>query len=420
MRKILGFALIFLLALTSVVSGIQSYDYYINTVKVKGDYAGNGAIVLERGENVPVEVWVSGINTVDGVRVEASLGDYEYGKVEDISDLFEVSANGRHKITLNLEIPEDIDVADFHTLRVEAYDGRYEDRREYDVEIRESRHKLLVQDVIFRPSNTVEAGRSLRSVIRIENLGNKKEEDIKVTVSIPELGVSGSEIIDELVSEEDDDNDAETSESTSEILVPIPNNAVAKDYEVQVLVEYNRGHDVVRETKMINVIGGSDQGSDDTIVSVDSNSKEIPKGQEVSYKVMFANLGQDRALYSIEVAGTETWASVRTTPSFVNVEPNQAGELFVYLKANENVPNGQQAFTIKVNEGGKSIKEVNLNANLVDNSASSGVLRYGLEIGFVLLVLVLVILGLVVAFRRMGESKNNDRPLDTTEEQTYY
>jgi len=412
--------LIFLLALTSVVSGIQSYDYYINTVKVKGDYAGNGAIVLERGENVPVEVWVSGINTVDGVRVEASLGDYEYGKVEDISDLFEVSANGRHKITLNLEIPEDIDVADFHTLRVEAYDGRYEDRREYDVEIRESRHKLLVQDVIFRPSNTVEAGRSLRSVIRIENLGNKKEEDIKVTVSIPELGVSGSEIIDELVSEEDDDNDAETSESTSEILVPIPNNAVAKDYEVQVLVEYNRGHDVVRETKMINVIGGSDQGSDDTIVSVDSNSKEIPKGQEVSYKVMFANLGQDRALYSIEVAGTETWASVRTTPSFVNVEPNQAGELFVYLKANENVPNGQQAFTIKVNEGGKSIKEVNLNANLVDNSASSGVLRYGLEIGFVLLVLVLVILGLVVAFRRMGESKNNDRPLDTTEEQTYY
>ena len=80
MRKILGIVLAFLLALTSV-SAIQSNDYFIDTVKIKGEYA-YGAIVLERGETVPIEVWVNGINTVDGVRVKASLSGYEFEDVE--------------------------------------------------------------------------------------------------------------------------------------------------------------------------------------------------------------------------------------------------------------------------------------------------------------------------------------------------
>ena len=422
MKKALGLMLVFLLALTSVtsVTGLQSFDYFIDTVEVKGQNAGFGNIVLERGETVPVEVWVRGLNTVDGVRVEASLSGYEHGEVEDVSEPMEISANGLHKITLELEIPEDIEVDDFHTLTVRASDSRAEDVRQYDVQIREPRHKLSVRDVIFRPSTTVEAGRTLRAVVLVENLGDKKEENVKVTVSVPELGVSGSELIEELVPQENDDTDVETSESTNEIRVEIPTDAPQKAYDVNVLVEYNRGHDVVRVTKLIQVTGtGQVVQPTDTIVSVDSTSREIRAGEEVSYKVMFANLGSTRALYSVQVVGAETWASVRTSPSFVNVDPSQAGELFVYLSANENAPEGPKVFTVKVNEGAKTIKEVNLNANVTDGKATDGVLRYALEIGFVVLVLVLIVLGLVVAFRRMS-NEPRAKDLDTTEEQTYY
>lgn len=425
------------LLVASMLVGISavsaSTNFVVDHVEVDDMIAAqNGdSIFVERGQTSVIEVYLSGNGSSDNVRVKAYLGGYEYDDVEALSDIFEVEPGVSYRKVLKLDIPEDLEASDDYTLRVKVYDDDDEIENEYVLRVQEARHGVKIQDVIIRPDTKIEAGRPLFVTVRAENLGSMKEEDLKVTVSIPELGISARDYIDELAASEDsdeneDNEDEEDSLSSNEILLRIPEDAKTGNYELLVKVEYSRGHSVVTQKENVYVSGVAPEeqvtpGTPETVISVDSTSKTVAQDSEVGYKVMLANLGPSAELYSVEVAGEQLFADARVEPSFVTVQPDKTGEFIVYLKAKPDATEGRHSFTVSVKSGNEVLQELSLSADVAKKSIASstqwfgGDVKQAVLIGLVVLVVILIIVGLVVAFSRKGD----DEP-GAGEGQSYY
>ena len=135
---------------------------------------------------------------------------------------------------------------------------------------------------------------------------------------------------------------------------------------------------------------------------------------------MLANLGQDEAIYSLDVAGTQYWADVSLNPGFVRVAPNGAGELNLMLKPKDAATLGDHTFTLKIKENDKTLRDITLTAVVGGKSSTS--FKNVLEIGFAVLITLLVILGLIVAFKKLQErNEGSSEPEPMIENnQSYY
>ena len=429
MKSKLIVAFLFSIVMLLGISAVSAAKFDIDHVEVDDIVAveSGDSVFVERGDESVIEVFVEGNGSSDDVRVKAYIGGYEYDDVEALSGIFEVEAGVDYRKVLKLSIPEDLEASKDYTLRVRVYDDNEETERNYVLRVQEPRHYLNIQDVIIRPDSKIEAGRPLFVTVRVEDLGAKKEEDIKVVVSVPELGISARDYIDELAADEDSDNnedneDEEDSMSSNEILLRIPEDAKTGSYDLDVRVEYNRGHSVVTKTETITVKGSdgelTPEKKSETVVSVDSISKTVAQDSEVGYKIMVANLGSTPALYSVEVSGEQLFGDARVEPSFVTVQPDSTGEFIVYLKAKDDASEGRHSFVAKLKEGNTILQEVSLTADVSEGTVSGlfgGDVKQALVIGVLVLVVILIIVGLVIAFTRKGD----DEP-GAGEGQSYY
>jgi hypothetical protein len=428
--KLMSVVLVLLVGMTGVLAA--SPDYEVARVEVNdkevttGD---NNFIVVDRGETLKVDVWVDGEETgsvKDDVRVRGWVGGYEYGEISQKTELFKVEPDGSYHRTLYIEVPNDIDAdkegnSESYKLHVEVFDRSNEERKEYTFKIDEKRHDLRIQDVIFRPGLNVESGEILFSTVRVENMGDKKEEDIQVRVSIPELGVVARDYVDELVPEDNNIEDEESSDDV-DLFFRVPKSAESKDYNVNVELIYNRGHTTLSENYLIHVDGESALGVGESVISVDSIAKSVAQDSSVVYKVMIANFGNSKAVYSAEVLGAGVWGTASVEPGFTSVNAGETGELLIRVAPNTGVE-GSQSFTVKVKANGETLKEINLAANVEAASSDLGNVKRGLEVGFAVLAILLVILGLIIAFNKLKSDEGEDEELgegETSAGQTYY
>jgi len=427
------FGLFLVLVISMIVYANAAHALTIQEVKVDGvELASDSQIVhADRGETVDVTVQLKGGSTdEESVRVKAWIGGYKYDEVEDVSSQFKVLADTVYVKNLELEIPEDIDSTEDYTLHVEAY-GPLGDEVEYDslvftLRVTPVQDLLNIQDVVFNPGLYVDAGNPLYAKVRLENTGDNKQEDIRVSLNIPALGISVRDYVDELVSEEtcdisDCDDDEETSATSNELMLKIPENTKEGTYELQVLVEYDRLHESVQKTYLLNVKGKElvDETSQiNRIVSVDTATKEIDQGKGVIYRFTLANLGSSTETYTVETSGLDTWATSRVDPALVTVASDNTGELFVYISANEDAVAGLHMFSVKVKSGDTTVKEFNLGADVKEVAKAS---KFGLAsilwIVFAVLVIVVAVLGVILLVKRSRED-NAEEP--STEAQTYY
>jgi hypothetical protein len=379
-------------------------------------------VYLERGESVDVEVVFTSDIDLNDARVKAWVGGYEYKDVEDKSETKDIQAGLKYKEVLTFDLPEDMDASEVYTLNVQIYDKTHSYEYNYNLKIEEERHKLNILDVIIRPTNKVVAGNAIFGNIRVENIGDKKEEDIKVVFSIPDLGVTQVTYIDELAAHEIDNEDEEDSMSSDDVYLQIPIDATSGIYNLNVDVYYNRGHNKISKTYQLEVIGSiSTVLAEKTLLSIDADVKDVAQGAEIVYKIMLANLGDEAQTYSLEVTGEKLWGSSRVDPGFVNIPKDSTGEIYLYLKADENADLGKQMFTIKVKSGNFVVTEKNLFANIVESVTKYDALKKALIIGFSVLIIILIILGLIIAFNKMREGEEEPGEIPTSAEgQAYY
>lgn len=434
-NKMLSFLTIMLLVIPAAVMAVIVQPTFTSEVKVNGHLMSVGIDTLEmvRGDSLELDLAVKASEDVPNVRWRAWIGGYEADVIEVRSEMFDLNydeVNQReitnlHTLTLNL--PADMDASEDYTLHVELMNSDVEDSWPIDLLVTRDRHRVDVQDVLVSPSTSVNAGDSVFVTVRLENMGDRKEEDLKVTVNA--FGQSTSTYVNELAAYETPNEDEESSDSSNALLVRVPKDAQTGNYNLNVEVSYNRGRDTVTATKVIQVAGKAVAESNtnvDALVSVDASTLSVAQGAEASYRVSFANVGTETQLFSVKATGTQLWADSRAEPSFVSVAPGQTGEVVVYLKAHSDAELGNKLFTLQIYAGDKPVKEIAVGAKVNEaakaaptGSVVSDLLSTStLKLGFVALVVLLVIVGLVVALRKLKE--DDDYPLEPKDGKTYY
>ncbi|MFH1209688.1 MAG: hypothetical protein V1663_02785 [archaeon] len=451
MKKLLTIFLgLFLLASLFLVKEVNAQDFDITSAEINGiefesldpSIIPADIIQADRGESLTVKVNVhsitegnnTGNDTVEGLKVKAWIGGYEYEDIEATSSMFDLSYGVTTQKTLTLDLPEDMDASQDYTLHVKAYTEDQDVEYEFTLQIEEARHSLEIIDVMFTPSLTLNMNQdqdSLFVTTRVKNWGDKKEEDVKVTVSVPELGISQSTYIDELVAhenscddnEENCDDNEEDSESSNALYLDLAGKE-AGSYPLTVTVEYNNGYSEEEKEYTLTLTGssGTSTGAQEAIIAAATSSKSIAQGEGVVYTIDLANLGDSSKVYTAEVTGLDTWATYRIDPSVVTVSAGDNGQLYIYVSAKDDAALGSHMFTVKVKENGESVKDINLSANVSGETEQAGQwdnIITGLEIGFIVLLIILVILGLIIAIGKMTKKEGTEEPTSGSGE-TYY
>lgn len=424
--KSLLFIIIFLVSMLSVNALV------INEVKVDGVAISQDATVSAiKGNDLDIRVELYGdLATLEkDVRVKAWLGGYEYDDIEETSDIFDVESGVIYVKNMELELPDDMDATEDYTLHVEAY-SQSGDQVSYSnvftLRVSPERHLIKIMDVIFNPGLGVEAGQPLFTSVRLENLGDRKEEDIKVEVSVPALGVKTRDYLDELTAHEMDNEDEEDSGEVEDIYLVIPEDTESGIYDVVVSVEYNRGHDVKSEKFLLNIKGKekapveglpgtkTPTGLVTAVISVDSETKQVEQGESVVYKIMFANLGDDARTYDIVLTNVN-FAVARVDPALITVNPDQTAEAYVYLSVDKGAAEGMHLFNVNINQDGQTVKEFSLGADVEGGKEFDA--KLVLEVIFIILLIALIILGVIVIAKRLKSDEGEEEPVA---EKSYY
>ena len=412
------FFVMFLLALVAVGATSVMALPTVEQVKINGDVFSSGdSLVVERGETLNIRVKLTSEFDEKNVQVSADIIGYEYSTHEKLSDLtpvFDLDANDTVYKNLELTIPEKVE-KDYYDLRIRvatrtgtAFEGLYR------LHIKGTRHSVVIKDVVFNPEYRVKSGRALLTVVRVKNLGEKDEEGIKIKVSIPDLGISAADYIDEL--------EAGESTSSEELYLRIPKCAEEGSYDVKVQVTYNEGYSEVTQAYSIYVkqeevcepvSPTTPTAVEKTVVTTTSEVQELtPGAQGVIYPLTITNAGTTAQTYVLSVEGGD-WATIKISPSNVLVvQPGETKTAYIYVSAKPNAPEGEQLFNVKVSVGGEE-KLVSMKA-FVKKAATEG-LRRGLEIALIILLIVLIIVGIVIGISRLkGQGEEEERT------QTYY
>ncbi|MFC1732670.1 hypothetical protein ACFL6I_20395 [candidate division KSB1 bacterium] len=404
-------------------------------VKVDGDIVENGdeiRLSLERNEEIEIKIELMALADIEDVAMEAEIYGDDHYQIDDQTETFDVVNQTLYIKTLNLKLPDIMD-RDEYDLRVTVAPRTGAVKTyNYLLRIDAQEHQMIIKDVTLNPENEVKAGRALLSVVRVRNVGEKTEDSVKVKVSIPELGISAVDYIDDI---EPDD-----SVSSEELYMRIPSGAESGTYTVKIDVEYDEGFETERQTLSIDVVGeSSDNGgdsddpgdngqtpSDKTTITVGSQTQDLKQGEGgVIYPITLSNEGSNSKTYTIGVAGTDTFAEVRVSPStLVVVEGGETETVYIYLTARESSQVGSYTFSVDVSSNGDSLKQIPLNANVVEGDGSTAEgwdsVKKGLQIGLIILIVLLVILGLIIAFSKMkGGDEDEDDEGEVTG-QTYY
>ena len=366
----------------------------------------------ERAEKLEIDVCVKALAEVKDAQVEADIYGYRYsnkeqGKVSDTTDTFDLDENDNDCFELNLQIPDKMD-QDYYKLRIRVGDRdgiSFEKIFQLHVTGIDRSGAVQIKDFSIDPEEIV-AGRAFTAMVKVKNLGDDDLEDLKVTVSVPELNIKASEFMDEL--------DADESKTFEELLLRIPECTKKGNYDVDITVEFDEYEESTVSTT-INVVEGTCGGTstvtgeDKTVVTV-PNSQELSQGTSIVYPIMITNNAGSSKTYTLSVSGASSFATSKIDPSSVVIVPaGQSRTVFLYISANQNAETGDKSMTLTIDSGTES-KQIPLTAKIIKGSGDWSSMRKGLETGLIILVIVLIIIGLVIAFNKMKENKQESEP----------
>ncbi len=397
---------------------------------------------FDRGQELEIRVTVQSNLTevARDVQIEAKIYGDDHFDISDSSDTFDIEPGVVYTEKMRLQIPDLVDRDDYK-LRILVSD-RYSALSifNYNLQISTEKNKVSIEDVVFTPSNDVQAGRALLATVRLENFGEEREEGLKVELAIPELGVSAVDYIDEL--DEDDEI------SSEELFLRIPRCTANGRYDATVTVSYDDGFEKESKDYYINVVeddaacameaGVPTQPStpstqpqppvteEKTIINLGTQTNVLTKGEGGAiYPVTLTNQGATAKTYTLSISGVETFGTVRVSPSnVVVVEPYKSEQVFVFVAANEAAAAGAKTFTVTVTSGGELLQAMTLAADVVDSAASadadSEATTKGLWVAVIVLIVLIVLVALLVGFKKMKSGRDGEDDEDLDAGQTYY
>jgi uncharacterized membrane protein len=418
MRKKIFGLMLFLIGILMSAAVSAALPVTIDKVKVDGAEltpVDVNRLDVERGQKIDVSVTITALEDLADAQVEAFISGYEHGTISD-SAYFDATTNTTYVKHFTLEIPDRVEKDDY-VLRVLVTSRATADElmNDYRLKISSPRHAIAIKDVIFRPES-VEAGRAVIAVVRVKNMGEKDEDGIKVTAAIPKLGVSDSDYIDDL-------EEGETT-SSEELWLKIADPCVETgSYDVKVIASFQDGDEETSKTFKLDVVKSDAcealvPVTEEIVIVGFGETQDLTQGAAGAiYPITITNAGAAAKTFTVEVIGAD-WADFKVSPSqVVAVGAGETQTVSVYLAAKESAAVGEQMFAVSIKDSaGNIVEELTMKANIKAAAAKVelGGVRRALEIVLVALIVLLVIIGLIVAFTRLRGGPEEEAG------QTYY
>jgi hypothetical protein len=284
MKKIL-MAVLMALCLVSVPAMADvSSNYEVDNIYFNGFNVNDGTLYVERGDSVAMTVYMTGLGETTDVNIQVWIGGYEYDDVYTTSAMFDVEDGVSYRKDISLQLPDDMIAEQEYSVYVEIYDGVDYVREEATIMVSKERHDVRIQDVVVE--NSVDAGDYTTVTVRLENMGDTKEEDIKVTLYNEELNIESSVYMDELTNYEIDNEDEEETGEVS-LVFPVSGDADGA-YTLDVTVTYNNGYSETVGEAILNIEG--EAAAEGSVVVVEDNTVDNDTSFVTALKLGFGIL----------------------------------------------------------------------------------------------------------------------------------
>src|SRR3989344_7585249 len=434
MKKFLSIMALFVISLltVSMVSAV-SEDSSLGDLLTSGlfsvevndeEYDSSALLTVKEGEELEVEVKLENhgdpmnpLHEAKNIEVEARLMGYDEEDVKASKIISSLKQGTEKKVTFTLLVPEDFKNGEA-TLTVFVYGGNdVLIAAEYTLHVESPSHGMTVADVSFSPGKTVRAGQSLLTTVLLENNGENTEEDVKVTVEMPALGLSASEFVNKV--------EADNKEDVPEMFLSLPATTAPGEYEVKVTVAYDDLKKSVSHTETVTVIANDYLNSQmfpatgKLALAVGPERQAVTAGKTASYGLALTNEGGASKALVLEAA-TGGWASATLSETLVVLEPGKSQVVYLDLAVASDAAAGEHLASVTVKSGNDVLETVVLKADVAaapaapaESTNNSVSLRNGLEIAGIVLVVLVVVMGLVLGFSKLRKD-------DDGEEHTYY
>ncbi|MBU0459258.1 MAG: hypothetical protein KKH52_03165 [Nanoarchaeota archaeon] len=415
-KKLLSIMALFIVSLLAVsMVSADTTMVEMTSVKINGDnvdFANGERVKVHEGETLDIRVGLISPIDIDDVEVEAEIS----GEDED----FDVSvheenleANTTEYFDLEIDLPRKLEQTEY-SLRIRVMTRTGGDLNQIvRLSVEPETHGLDIADVVFSPGNTVKAGRSLLTSVLLQNYGEDTEEDVKVTVAIPALGVQATEFVDKV---ETDDGNIDY-EDVPEMFLQVPATAAAGQYDVVVTVKYDNLEETVTTTYPINVVANEMfQAQEKLVLAVGPELQSVVAGQTATFAVALTNAGSASKAYILKAVTGGDWATASLSENLVVLEPGKNAVVYVTVNTASGADAGEHLVSLTVESGDGDVLQTIPLRTVVSGEASVGdgvSLRNGLEIALIVVVVLLVIIGLIVGFSRLRKDEDE-------EDQTYY
>lgn len=355
-------------------------------------------VAIERGEEYEIEVRFTALQNLDDVEVEATITGYDFSDIDAIEDhtpVFSADANVTYVKRLRLPFPDDLE-EDAYKLRIRISDrDNPTTSLDYNIKVDVPRHAIKIQDVVLNPSGAVKAGSALLASVRVENKGDKDQNDVRVTVSIPELGISGTDYIDEI-------ENGDEEEETEEIFLRIPRCTKAGTYDAMIEVWYNERRSKEAVTKPVSVLADEscdEMGTPKTSITLGSSVQTVLPGETATYPVTLTNTGRTSTTFTVAPQQAE-WADVTISPTnTLIVERGQTKTVFVNVQVGEKTPAGAHTLVATV-QAGEHTQELSMTAQVEEAQTQ---LAGFFETTLAVLLILLIIIGIAVGVSKMRD-----------------
>jgi len=267
--KILSALSILLIAL--LAANVMALPIDIQKVEIDNERVDDSKVRLDvqRGQDIEIELTLVPTKDIDDMEIRAFISGYEYKDIADTIGPISMEKGVKYRKTLTITLPEDAEEDDYK-LRILFTNRNGEDTiiKNYQLKIDLPRHELKITDALFHPGKNVKQGTALLGQVRLENMGEKDEDNVIVKIMIPELGISATDYIDEI--------ETGDQEETEELYLRIPENAETGLYQAQIYIGYNNEHDKVLATSYINVEANErlQEDTEETTVIVEETTED--------------------------------------------------------------------------------------------------------------------------------------------------
>lgn len=375
---------LFLVAGVSAVPATGDLTTENVNVKVDGMYVSSNVAVIA-GEMVSVTVYFTANKSDTDVTVEVTL-EGEKDKVYASTDVFDVEAGLRYSKTLSLEVPFELkdDISNDLSLEVEI-DGKLYNTELEDITLRVQRPSYNADVKSITVPSTITAGETFPIEIVLKNMGYNDLDDVYVSATIEELGVSqNNKWFGDLLNLENDSYNHHHDEDETAVgmlALTVPYTAEAGVYTLEIVVTNDDTETVAVKQIVIN----NDYSAN---IIAATTAKTAAKGQEVTYDLLIVNPTDNVKVYKIVTEGDLS----STVDQSVIAVPAGSSKT-VKVTASSDVE-GENTFALHVFEG-ESLKETIAYSLSVEGKAVNTVFVLTIVLAVIFLVLLVALIVLL-------------------------